>query len=281
MRRGYSNSKFIEEGDTFYGISLGSDFTAEHEWGTETLQRKLGVNKEKKGLAGRLISTKDNTVIFMIENNDAILITKHWSYSDDRNKELTFKELLNRELIIYKENEYLATAWDDSSFGIHVKGEENIVKLEKLYNAFKTNNVALTYIKSDISAFSNSSLSLLIADQLPKEITDGMTNVDKKRDDLIAYENEIGITALKEKAKATSRTNNKEKYFMACSPRWIDYEDSEMRTARKKEMNTKYDIHYWINYSDDDNNYGWYIAEEIIQWLSTPGLKLTQIRKGH
>lgn len=44
-------------------------------------------------------------------------------------------------------------------------------------------------------------------------------------------------------------------------------------------MGTKYDIHFWINYSDDDDNFGWYIAEDIIKWLSTPGLKLKSLNK--
>lgn len=66
---------------------------------------------------------------------------------------------------------------------------------------------------------------------------------------------------------------------MACSPYWIDYNDQKRRKQIKKQYNTKYDIHFWINYSDDDDNFGWYTAEDIINWLSTPGLKLTQISK--
>ena len=68
---------------------------------------------------------------------------------------------------------------------------------------------------------------------------------------------------------------------MACSARWIDYENTKNREQHKTRLKTKYDITYWINYSDDDNNYGHYIVEEIQQWLSTPGLKLTQIRKAN
>lgn len=67
-------------------------------------------------------------------------------------------------------------------------------------------------------------------------------------------------------------------YFMACSPKWINYHDEEAREASKKKVNTKYDILYWINYSDDDNNYGWYIVEEIREWLKGDR-KLTEIRK--
>jgi hypothetical protein len=44
--------------------------------------------------------------------------------------------------------------------------------------------------------------------------------------------------------------------FLACSPKWIDYEDSEAREEQKVKMNTKYDIVYWVNYTDSDDNYG-------------------------
>ena len=63
---------------------------------------------------------------------------------------------------------------------------------------------------------------------------------------------------------------------MACSPKWINYEDAEAREKRKKEMNTEYDIMYWINYSDDDNNYGWYTVEQIREWLKG-NKKLTEV----
>ena len=59
MRRGYSNSGLIEENGTFFGISLGSDFCAEHEWGTKELQEILGIDSKKMGIDGRTISRKN------------------------------------------------------------------------------------------------------------------------------------------------------------------------------------------------------------------------------
>ena len=273
MRRGHSNSKLIEEKETFYGISLGYDFCAEHEWGIEKLKNKLGIDNNKMGIDGRKITKKDTAVVFLKEGDEAVLITKPWSFND---KKYTFKELINRDLSLYDKEE-LATAWDGDSFGIHVKGDKNVNKLENIYEAFKKNDIAIASIKGDIPAFSNSSLSVLIASNLPKEVTDSMYHVDKEHKDLLDYEKEIGITELKEQAKSSGYRGIH--YFMACSPKWIDYNNAENREKRKKELGTKYDISYWINYSDDDDNYGWYKAEEIKQWLSTPGLKLTQIRK--
>jgi len=285
MRKGYSDYGTIIENGIFYGISLGFDFCSEHEWGIKKLQEKLGINSEKMGVDGRTVSTNDKSVIFVVEGNQAVLITKPWRYEE---REPTFENVLNRELKIDdyfnskqtdESKKDLATAWDENSFGILVQGDKNIAYLKELYESFKTNNIVFAYIGEN-NVFNNSSLSVLIKDKLPQEVIDQMYTLDKKVNDLIEYEKEIGITNLKEKAKKNSSYQG-EKYYCACSPKWINYEDEKLREDRKKELKTKYDICYWVNYSDDDNNYGWYNAEEIIKWLSTPGLKLTQIRKAN
>lgn len=35
MRKSFNNFKVIKDENTIYGISLGYDFCAEHEWGNE------------------------------------------------------------------------------------------------------------------------------------------------------------------------------------------------------------------------------------------------------
>jgi|LakMenEpi03Aug12_release.lakeMendotaPanAssembly.Ray.scaffolds.fasta_scaffold295641_2 hypothetical protein len=275
MRRGYKEFGIIEEDGIFYGISLGWDFCSEHEWGIKDLKRLLGINDSKLGIEGRTI-TKSDEVIFIKDKKQALLRTKPWSYKPEQK----IKDLLSSELYIYDgDGKKIATAWSDDDFGILVEGEKNIALLEELYKNFKKNNIAIASLKGTLPVFSNSSLSLLIKDRLPKEALDSMYNVDKSALDLVEYEKEIGVTALKEKVRGNGYKG--EKYFCACSPRWIDYENKENREAIKQKLGTKYDIQFWINYSDDDNNYGWYTAEEIIKWFSTPGLKLTQIRKAN
>lgn len=273
MRRGYQEFGIIEENGIFYGISLGWDFCAEHEWGIKDLKRLLGINDTKLGVEGRTI-TKNDEVIFVKDKKQALLRTKPWGYKESDK----LKDLLSRELYIYSgDDKKIATAWSGSDFGVLVEGKENIEKLEELYNNFKKNNIVIASLKGVVPVFSNSSLSLLIKDRLPQEALENMYNVDKKAIDLVDYEKEIGVTKLKEKVRGNGYKG--EKYFCACSPKWIDYENKGNREVLKKKLGTKYDIQFWINYSDDDNNYGWYTAEEIIKWLSTPGLKLTQIRK--
>lgn len=269
MRRAYNNVKFIEDEKTFYGVSLGYDFCAEHEWGIKSLKSLFGIDSTKMGIAGRTI-TKNDSVFFMQGDKAVLRTNKRYDFQD----ELTFKNAICSQLSLY-DKQVLTTAWDENSFGVAVKGIENVNKLKELHEAFLRKDIIIGTLAPILPAFENASLSLLIKSKLPKEAIDQMMHVDKKAQDLLDYEKKIGVTKLKEKKSGYKA----EKYFMACSPKWINYEDKEAKEKRKRELNTKYDIVFWVNYSDDDDNYGWYTAEDIIKWLSTPGLKLKSLNK--
>lgn len=274
MRRGY-NGHLIEENNTFYGVALGADYVAEHEWGIGGLVRKFGIDSDKMGVDGRTI-TKDETKL-VVEKSHAFLRTNDW-HTEERN---TIKDLLPRDFYLTNDKP-LQTAWDQESFGILVD-KKNINKLEELKNAFTKNDIVITFLAPSVSVFENAGLAILIKSRIPKEQLDQMYQIDKKRSDLIEYEKEIGVTKLKADGLEEYRNDNggktgKGKYFMACSPRWIDYENEANREKRKKEMGTKYNVQFWVNYADDDN-YGWYTTEDIIKWLSTPGLKLKSLDK--
>ena len=175
-----------------------------------------------------------------------------------------------------KDNDYLITAWDGDNFGIAGIGEKNVKFLTDLYDALLHKNVVIgIFDYSPTNPFSGVSLTILIKDKVPKEISEQIYLGDKEQFDLIQYEKKIGLTKLKEKK---NKGYKKLHYFMACSPKWIDYHDKEKREEFKKKYNTKYDIRYWVNYSDDDDNYGWYTVEQIKEWL-TGNKKLTEIVK--
>lgn len=308
MRQAFNNVKFLGVDEKFIGVSLGYDFCAEHEWGTKDLASKLKIRKsEAMGIESRRIHIDESNaknIVFKTYENFALLKTID-TWNLERDQEKSFGEQLwpyhesdLKPQVDWKSkepiNEFLKTAWDEGDFLIFVKGDENVKNLKTLYEELLKSNVGMGFLK-DMPAFGGSALSLFIIDRLPKEATDQMYRVDRDSKDLINYEEEIGVRKLKDKVNEENRGNRNSHpihYYMACSPRWIGpsgltknltKEEVEDRAERKKSNwnNTKYDIIFWINYSDDDNNFGWYTAEEIIQWLSTPGLKLTQIRKAH
>lgn len=299
MRRAYNDYFIWIIDDKFVGFSLGYDFTAEHEWGIEEMRRRFGIpdsSKKNMGIKNRTITKCIDNFVFIEEGYKkkkfALLYTGN-NYDTREESE----KYLPSDLKDYKDNllwnldwnekhpdpnrrkDSIVTAWDGGTFGIGVMGEKEIEYLKELHKALQKCNVAITHINlMPNNPFSNSSLSLLIVDRIPQESLDHMYAADKEYYDRIDYEEKIGMKKIIEMYGNKSGYNGK-KYFMACSPKWIDYNDPINREERKKELNTQYDIKYWINYSDDDNNFGWYTVEEIKEWL-TGDKKLSEIRKG-
>lgn len=90
----------------------------------------------------------------------------------------------------------------------------------------------------------------------------------RKWESLEEYEIIIGLAYLKSKSrKFWFENKSKGKYWMALSPEKIDKSNSLITE------DTKYEIHYWVNYGDDET-YGWFTVEQIIKWLSEPETKL-------
>ena len=306
MRRATSNYSILVNEDEFVGISLGADFTSEHEWGIKGMRETFGIpesSKKTMGVKSRTITHCPNTLLFKRGDDWAVLWVAYedWYPKKQVRQELpseiaNFKDHIKWEQEWYEKElarakkskekdkyvpekkDPLVTAWDEKTFGVAVVGKQETEWLEFLYKQFQNKNIAISMMNmSPNNPFSNSSLTLAIRDRLPKEVTDLMYQADKKYYDLQDYEKKIGMVKLKERVKKQRQKKAQESnshyyqglhYYMACSPSWIDYEDTENRKKKKEEWGTKYDILYWINYSDDDSNYGWYTVEQIKEWLS-------------
>ena len=294
MRKASQNYGIIVDNNVFVGFALGYDYCAEHEWGIEDLKRICGIpkgTKDNMGIRCRTI-TKAPNIIFKEEIHKkkkfGVLYTGFSFRTQEDNEKYVPRDLENyKESLIWNEKwnkehpnreskDNIITAWDDGSFGIAVMGEKEVEYLKELKTAIETINltIAITNLKA-VNPFAGSSLCLLITNRIPQETIDAMYNADKKYYDREDYEEEIGMKKIIEKYGNKKGSKNLHD-FMACSPKWIDYKDAEYREEYKKKHNTKYDIIYWINYSDDDNNYGWYTVEQIREWL-TGDKKLTEV----
>ena len=294
MREATNDYNLIIDNDNFIGIALGYDFCAEHEWGIAELKQRFGIpeiTKKTLGIKNRSITICIDNLIFKKQTfkkrNFAILYTGTRWKSSNKKDPIPHNLENYKESILYhdeynKTKDSIKTAWDGGSFGIGVMGEKEVKLLEDLYNAFLNKNIAITFINMlPKNPFSNLSLCVLIKDKIPQKFLDDMYNADKKYQDRIDYEKKIGMTKLKKKNKGNSYNNlygHQHGYYMACSAKWIDYDNKENCKIKKKEYHTKYDIIYWINYSDDNNNYGYFSVEEIRAWLKGKK-KLIEIRK--
>lgn len=201
-----------------------------------------------------------------------------------------------------KDKDNILTAWDEGGFGVAVFGEKEVQWLKELKTAIEEKR--LTIAVADLRArnpFSGSSLCLMITNRIPQETLDAMYMGDKEYFDREDYEKKIGMKKILEKnhERRYSKKNhnfftnllNKNKkdysyghdhgYYMACSPKWIDYNNEEgILEEQKKSYNTKYDIIYWVNYSDNDDTHAWCRVEDIKEWL-TGKKKLSEIIKSN
>lgn len=302
MKKSSQDNGLWMDDDKFIGVSLGHDYCAEHEWGIADIKRNFGMpegSSKNMGIRNRTITKNIKNLIFIEETHKkikyAILYTaSDWRTPEEAQNDLPYAlkdyvkdiqwnmewQLKNPPREGRKPKDPIVTAWDGGGFGIGVMGEKEVQYLKDLYEAFKNKDVAITIINlMPKNPFSNSSLSLLIASRLPQEILTNMYNADKEYYDRVDYEEKIGMTKIKAKY-GNKNGHDKKNYYMACSAKWIDYDDAEARERKKKEHNTKFDIIYWINYSDDDNTHGYYTVEEIREWL-TGSKKLSEIRKSN
>jgi hypothetical protein len=300
MRKASQDNGLIVIDDKFIGISLGHDYCAEHEWGIENMRRRFGIkdgSSKCMGVDNRTISKNINNLVFKEETYKKVkyaLLYTGYSFRTlgesqeniprdikDYKKDITWNmewQQRNPPKEGREPKDPIVTAWDEEGFGVGVMGEKEVQYLKDLYEAFQNLNIAIAVINlMPNNPFSNNSLSILIADRLPLSIKINMYAADKEHYDRVDYEEKIGMTKIKAKY-GNKNGHNKKNYFMACSAKWINYDDAEARERRKKELKTKYDIQYWVNYSDDDNNHGYYTVEEIREWL-TGSKKLTEIRK--
>ena len=307
MRKASSDYAIITNEDKFLGIALGYDYCAEHEWGIKELKRMFAIpesGRKNMGVKSRSITKNIPNLIFKKETYKkkkfAILYTGHQYWREGEENHVP-RDLANYKSDIHWRMDYdkkhpsdhrrdkdpMVTAWSGGGFGVGVMGEENVQRLEELYEAFNNKNVVIAIINHRATnPFAGSSLSLMIKDRLPEEISDMMYSADKQFLDREDYEKKTGVPKLKEKLRKIKNKNGYDDnlyghnhgYHIACSPKWIDYDDAENREAKKKEYHTKYDIMYWVNYSDDDDTHGHFTVEEIKEWLSGKK-KLSEIRE--
>lgn len=277
MRKAYNNVSIVrneEKENELIGVSLGYDFCAEHEWGIKEIKENFGISaKDKIGIDARSITKgsvifKEKDGLGLIRGCDSFAARYH--KLDDR----SFDECIPHDLKYLDKDKEVHTAWCDNDFCVIGPVED----IREIANAFEKKNICFATI-NDMPAFGGTSLCILIKDRVPQEAVEQMAYVDTKARDLSKYEEKIGITKLKEKKYKSTYSNDfdekKHKYWMALSPRWINYKNEDPES--KINSNTEYDIMYWVNYGDDET-YGWFTVEQIKKWLETPGLKLKDIK---
>lgn len=178
MRKGTNDFKYLfDEKGNFFGISLGWDFCAEHEWGIDRIISDYGIKKDKIGYKGRKISKVPNHLCYA-RTNDLCVLSSHDYYGGFSTNDISPKDLLPHDLEYFSGGD-ISTAWDRGSFCIASGNPKYFKYINELYEEIKNKNVLITFFKES-NIFGNSSLSLLIINKLQDKYKDAMYNADKE-----------------------------------------------------------------------------------------------------
>jgi hypothetical protein len=285
MRRGRDNS-WLMDGDKLVGINFGAEFAAEHEWGIADLRNRLGVanpkaddvtRKEHEPLRGvygleRRRCHPDPLCVTLIEQGDTLNLIvmgayslKHWLES-----KVDLDKLGGNEAYFGKGQD-LVTLWDQGSFMIRVKGEENFRRLRKLHEALLANEVAVWLGGKEL--FGNAGLCLAIISEVGEKDAKAMNEGDLNIEKLEIAAEKCGIRqkideANEQWAKMREVETGRRVYassaphtYFALSPAW-----------NNREPRGKYKVMFWLNPAhQNENEWGWYTVEQLEQWLRNEG----------
>lgn len=261
MRRGNGGGIIRTEDDALLAVTLGADFTAEHEWGIEEIRQLYGIDDSAEGIERRKIrlSPEKNIVVgdVKITSRDYSkprakpTATTWWGLVSDcypfRHDVVLDERMAQRcELYPYGDVE-LCGSWDGGSFGFLVK-DKTIV--DEIHAAILNCDLCIGLFNGQSwNPFSRSGLGLLIASRVPQSVRDNWLETDRDQ------------RRLKEAALATGiakRLADAKIQYFALSPRWSD--------------DTKKDVVFWLNpYDQHCNNSGWYTVKDLDQWIHGKG----------
>lgn len=243
----------------FFGVSLGADFVAEHEWGIKNLTDALGIKKEGLGIEKRRVTNGE--IVHMLGDDNLYVTARCYG------QKKTVEELNAVNEWSFR-NEETVAAWDEEGFLIRTKTEQG--KLKELYEALKNGNAAVWLGGGKF--LENAGLNVCIIDKVPAHLKELMQNSDEDSRKLKEEAEKTGI-----KKKIDEKNDAWRKYkevecgrtvyeqpphgYYALSPAWIN-------VTRK----SKHKVMFWLNPANQGkNNYGWFTVEELELWLQNKG----------
>ena len=244
MRRGYDNKLWIEDGKLI-GVSLGADYTSEHEWGIDTIRSYFDIPNEGFGIERRQIKKCPGNLIYLQDKtNDYLFFNNFWL------SEKGLRDILKgigREVLPIQEKSGIGSAWSGGNFGVAFNKDTRKF-VPELIESFTNLDIMIGFAGKS-GPFSNPGLFIGIVSRLPKEWLQEMYDADKDLHDRNDHPEHKRITSLLKESK---------KRFMALSPSWADEDKKELK--------------WWLNPMDQqNNNYGWYGIEELELWAKDQG----------
>jgi hypothetical protein len=245
MRRAYHDTDFIKDDNKIiFGINLGYDFCAEHEWGIKELRQDFGLKLEGKlGFEARKNMIVPEGLLYF-EKGSAVMI-----YHPFIREAGNLEHLLKGELQL-DDNKEVAGAWNEGSFGVNaILKHKKIIK--GMYDAFQSKN-GVIMLSGRNNPFANSGLMLLDYTKIPEK-----TKTDFREDDRKCREEQKMFRKLEKESGVFELLEKSGKEFMALSIEQLDENGKPF---------------WWLNpWEQQKYNYGWYHTKELKQWAQDEG----------
>ncbi|MDB4330390.1 hypothetical protein N9948_01570 [bacterium] len=262
IRKAYNDCEFIvdkKEG-LFHGLSFGWDFTADHEWGTEGIEKSFGLKKtDWKGTP--VLGVKRTRINKVPEN-------LHFFKSISGGENYTNLVLINLHKDDFRNykpegtpSEDFSVSWCDDRFSISVRGKDNINAkyLKELHEAILKKDVSYIWTNKTndkgIKISSRTSPTLLITSRLDREFVQNIYDYDLDQKNLAEAFEATGIEEfLKENKKS----------WYALKPSW---KETIAETTDGRKIKTDHPVIIWLNPREQkESNSGWYTVEDLKLW---------------
>lgn len=275
------------------GFTFGADACTEHEIGNEKLRDAFGCDPEAEpGLSRRTIQTittknykleeipllgyfEDENYAVLIGNSPGVIERIETSLKKGK----TLAQLVDsREIAdglqppFFRDDGELdewevSASWDDRSFGL-LCPKKTAPFLRELKEQFEKKNIVIMMAGRQ-TPFGGCGLSLAIADRLPQEVIDKWRKSDISNDKLKAYEDKL---KLHEMLRDTwTAPYNVDQWG---HPKYGTVPGGYLRAewplegmAKDPEFQTEHDVVFFLNPSNQEDNYWGYVTvEDLLLW---------------
>lgn len=274
MRRAYQDAGWLVDQSTnqCFGFSLGFDFCGEHEFGARYIKSALGITQKDIP-----VGVEDRTAT-QVPGNLAFVTYDHRSRDKRYKKTMPAAMLLCtsecRSLDSYADATELAKAlwvsfdvdfatdkkwyepqrhdivstWSaNNGFALHVRGEENVQRLQELHDAMQ--RCAVSVADASIMGFKRKALSLVMNERLADEVK---AEVRAQDEAFLRLHQTAEATGIEQTLEAAG------KKWYALSPTWRDQEGSELL--------------FFLNPCEQKAYaHGWFTLDELKQWADNRG----------
>lgn len=258
MKKSVRDIGFITENGVLIGLSLGWDFTAEHEWGIAGIKSEFGIpdvaTHRVHGVNARAVTRCSKNVRIYEDPKRGFTYLTLLSEFDGNN---ISPERLDTWMGIWEHlpADSVHTAWSQHDFAIRAQNADEREKLREFAAAFRRKDV-LVFLGGGDGPFENAGLVIAIKSHVPKKYRESMVKIDL---DALNLSEMVEKTGIKQRLQAAKLK------YLALSPKFLDAEGRAKR-------NTKYPVMFWLNPADQrKHQYGWYTVEDLERWIDGTG----------